>query len=195
MQELARRDPQTAMVNFMVNTAFCTSIQLYNCFKRLQINHESFEHPSVYTVEQSKKKTGFLPGAHNKNLFLRDKKRNLWLVSALDNQIIELKLLRPFLGASGSLSFGDAATLKKNLGVEPGSVTPFAIINDKRRAVKVVLDKNLLDFCTINAHPLRNNMTVAISSKDLLRFLKAYDHSPVVVDFAQLTCADSRPNC
>ena len=195
MQGLARRDPQTAMVNFMVDSTFCTSVQLYSCFKRLQINYKSFEHPAVYTVEQSKKKTGFLPGAHIKNLFLRDKKRNRWLVSALDNQIIELKLLRRFLGATGSLSFGDAAMLKENLGVEPGSVTPFAVINDKRRAVKVVLDKNLLDYCKINAHPLQNNMTVAIASKDLLRFLKAYNHSPIVVDFAQLTCADSRPNC
>ncbi len=195
MQDLARRDPQTAMVNFMVNTTFCTSIHLYNCFKRLQIDYKSFKHPAVYTVEQSKKKTGFLPGAHTKNLFLRDKKRNLWLVSALDNQIIELKSLRRFLGATGNLSFGDAAMLQENLGVEPGSVTPFAIINDKRRAVKVVLDKNLLDYCKINAHPLRNNMTVAIAPKDLLRFLKAYNHPPIVVNFAQLTCADSRPNC
>ena len=195
MQDLARRDPQTAMVNFMVKTTFCTSIQLYNCFKKLQINYKSFEQPAVYTVEQSKKKTDILLGAHTKNLFLRDKKRNLWLVSAVDNQIIELKLLRRFLGATGSLSFGDAAMLKENLGVEPGSVTPFAIINDKRKAVKIVLDKNLLDYCKINAHPLRNNMTVAIASKDLLRFLKAYNHSPTVVDFAQLTCADSRPNC
>ena len=195
MQDLARRDPQTAMVNFMVKTTFCTSIQLYNCFKQLQIKYKSFEHPAVYTVEKSKKKTGFLPGAHKKNLFLRDKKRNLWLVSALDNQLIELKLLRRCLGATGSLSFGDAAMLKENLGVEPGSVIPTAIINVKRRAVKVVLDKNLLDYCKINAHPLRNNMTVAIASKDLLRFLKAYNHSPTVVDFAQLTCADSRPNC
>ena len=103
MQDLARRDPQTAMVDFMVNTTFCSSIQLYNCFKRLQINYKSFKHPAVYTVEQLKKKTGFLPGAHTKKPLPEVKKRNLWLVSALDNQIIELTSPGRFLGATGSL--------------------------------------------------------------------------------------------
>ena len=195
MQDLARRNQQTAMVKLMVNTNFCTPAELFRCFEKLQINFRSFTHPAVYTVEQSKKETGLLPGAHTKNLFLKDKKKNLWLVSALENQIIELKPLRRFLGASRSLSFGDTTMLKETLGVEPGSVTPFAIMNDKRKNVKVVLDQNFLHYCEINAHPLRNNMTVSIAVKDLLRFLEAYHHPPKIVDFAQLTCMDSRPNC
>ena len=195
MQDLARRNQLNAMVKFMVNTSFCTPAELFRCFEKLQINYKSFTHPAVYTVKQSKKETGLLPGAHIKNLFLRDKKKNLWLVSALENQVIELKSLRRSLGAAGSLSFGDITMLRETLGVEPGSVTPFAIMNDKSKTVKVVLDQNLLDYHNINAHPLRNNMTVAIAVKDLLRFLEAYHHPPKIVDFAQLTCMDSRPNC
>ena len=195
MQDLAHRNQKTAVVECMVDADFCTPTKLFRCFEKLRINYESYKHPAVYTVEQSKKKTGSLPGAHTKNLFLKDKKKNLWLVTTLENQIIELKSLRRFLGASGGLSFGNATMLKTILGVEAGSVTPFAIINDKRKAVEVVLDQNLLEHCTVNAHPLQNNMTVAVAVKDLLRFLEAYHHPPKIVDFAQLTCMDSRPNC
>lgn len=148
----------------------------------LEIDATTHHHPPVFTVEQARALKGDLPGAHTKNLFLRDKRGSMWLVTALHDRSVDLKVLGPRLGARGRLSFGSEARLMRTLGVRPGSVTPLAVVNDGAGAVTVVLDTGLRDFAIWNAHPLDNAMTTAMAGDDLLRFLEAHDHPPVWID-------------
>ena len=147
----------------------------------LGIPHETVEHPAVFTVEESKRLRGELPGAHVKNLFVKDKKSRLFLVSALEDTVIDLKKLHELIGGTGRVSFGSAELLVETLGVTPGSVTPFAAINDTTGRVTVVLDSRLLEHERINVHPLVNTMTTGVSRDDLLRFLRATGHEPLAV--------------
>ena len=156
--------------------------QLFECLAELGIAHRTVEHAPVFTVEEAKAHRGELPGHHIKNLFLRNKKEEMWLVVALEDRAIDLKRLGERLGA-GRLSFGSPERLRKYLGVEPGSVTPFAVVNDTGHAVRLVLDKALQDGGPINAHPLTNTMTTAMTAADLLRFFAATGHSPHWLDF------------
>ncbi|MGY8960137.1 MAG: prolyl-tRNA synthetase associated domain-containing protein, partial [Alphaproteobacteria bacterium] len=149
----------------------------------LGLSHESHDHSPAFTVDESQALRGVLPGAHVKNLFLRDKKKRSWLVTAVEDRVIDLKALRRRLGATGSLSFGAAEPLMALLGVTPGSVTPFGIINDREGVVSMVLDKALLTGDLVNVHPLRNDQTTALHPDDLLRFLEAENHTPLVLDF------------
>lgn len=151
-------------------------------FAELGIAVETHRHPPLHTVAQSQALRGTLPGGHIKNLFLRDKKRNKWLVTVPEDAEVDLKALRHIIGASGNLSFGNADMLVECLGVEPGSVTPFAVINDTGGAVAMVLARSLLDQDPINAHPLHNEATAAIATADLLRFLEACGHPPMIID-------------
>jgi Ala-tRNA(Pro) deacylase len=148
----------------------------------LGISVEIHRHPPLHTVAQSQALRGTLPGGHIKNLFLRDKKRNKWLVTVPEDAEVDLKALRHVLGASGNLSFGSADMLAECLGVEPGSVTPFAVMNDTGGAVAMVLARKVLEHDPINAHPLHNAATAAIAQADLLRFLEACSHPPVIID-------------
>ncbi|MDH3703712.1 MAG: prolyl-tRNA synthetase associated domain-containing protein [Alphaproteobacteria bacterium] len=156
---------------------------LFRRLDALGIAYGTHQHPPVFTVEESKALRGILPGAHVKNLFLRDKKRRVWLVTALEERRIDLKALKRHLGASGNLSFGNAELLMEVLGVTPGSVTPFGVINDTAGRASVVLDKELLGDTPVNAHPLRNDMTITVAPADLLAFLEAEDHPPEILDF------------
>ena len=155
-----------------------TPDELFAFLDRLAIQHSTVRHPPLFTVEQSQALRGQIPGAHTKNLFLKDKKGALFLVTALEDAAIELKSLHNRLGASGRFSFGPASLMLETLGVEPGSVTPFGVLNDTERRVTVVLDAGLMAQDTINAHPLTNTMTTTLSSQDLLRFLRATGHDP-----------------
>lgn len=148
----------------------------------LGISVEVHRHPPLHTVAQSQALRGTLPGGHIKNLFLRDKKRNKWLVTVPEDAEVDLKALRHLLGASGNLSFGNADMLAECLGVEPGSVTPFAVMNDTSGAVVMVLARSVLDNDPINAHPLHNEATAAIGKTDLLRFLETCGHPPLIID-------------
>jgi Ala-tRNA(Pro) deacylase len=148
----------------------------------LGIHVDIHRHPPLHTVAESQTLRGTLPGGHIKNLFLRDKKRNKWLVTAPEDAEVDLKALRHILGASGNLSFGNAEMLGEFLGVTPGSVTPFAVMNDSDGAVTMVLGRGVLDHDPINAHPLHNEATAAIGQADLLRFLEACGHPPLIVD-------------
>ena len=136
----------------------------------------------MFTVEEAKALRGNLAGHHIKNLFLRNKKEEMWLVVALEDRAIDLKRLGEVLGA-GRLSFGSADRLKRILGVEPGSVTPLALINDQAQAVRLVLDRGVADGGPVNAHPLVNTMTTALAPADLLRFFEATGHTPRWLDF------------
>ncbi|MBM3646614.1 MAG: prolyl-tRNA synthetase associated domain-containing protein [Alphaproteobacteria bacterium] len=156
--------------------------QLFSRLDGLGIAHRTVEHPPVFTVEQAKALRGELPGHHIKNLFLRNKKEEMWLVVALEDRAIDLKRLGEVLGA-GRLSFGSAERLKRHLGVEPGSVTPLALINDATHAVWLALDRGLAEGGPINAHPLVNSMTTALAAADLMRFFAATGHAPHWLDF------------
>jgi Ala-tRNA(Pro) deacylase len=144
----------------------------------LGITHATHRHAPVFTVEEAQRLKGDLPGAHTKNLFLRDKKGTMWLVVALYDRDVDLKVLGPQVDARGRLSFGSADRLMRYLGVIPGSVTPFAVINDHGGAVSVALDGGLRDQDVWNAHPLDNAMTTAVSREDMLRFLEIMEHTP-----------------
>src|SRR5882724_12432081 len=154
---------------------------LFAFLDQLGIAHRTVSHPALFTVEQSQSLRGTIPGGHTKNLFLKDKKGALFLVTALEDAAIELKSLHRLLGASGRFSFGSAELMRATLGIEPGAVTPFAAMNDTGRVVSVVLDATLMQHETINAHPLVNTMTTSIAREDLLRFLAATGHPPRVV--------------
>jgi Ala-tRNA(Pro) deacylase len=158
---------------------------LFAFLDRLGIAHRTVTHPPLFTVEQSRALRGTIPGAHTKNLFLKDKKGALYLVTALEEATIELKSLHRKLGASGRLSFGSAEQLRDALGVEPGAVTPFGAINDTGRRVSIVLDQALMAHPTINAHPLVNTMTTSIAREDLVKFLEAAGHAPRIVPVAE----------
>ena len=149
----------------------------------LGIATRTVEHTPVFTVEEARRHRGDLPGTHTKSLFLRDKKDAMWMVVCLEERFVDLKALARRLGAK-HLSFGSPERLLRHLGVIPGAVSPFAIINDRDRLVKVVLDRDVLAKDPVNLHPLDNAKTTAISARDLLRFLDAEDHAPEVMEFS-----------
>src|SRR5215475_1309106 len=132
-----------------------TPQQLFDRLAQLGIAQRTVEHPPVFTVEEAKALRGDLAGHHVKNLFLRNKKEEMWLVVALEDRAIDLKRLGEVL-AAGRLSFGSPERLKRHLGVEPGSVTPLALINDNVHAVRLALDRALGDGVPVNVHPLVN---------------------------------------
>ena len=156
--------------------------QLFARLDQLGIAHRTVEHPPVFTVEEAKALRGNLPGHHIKNLFLRNKKEEMWLVVALEDRVIDLRKLGDLLGA-GRLSFGSPERLRTYLGVEPGSVTPLALVNDEARVVRLALDRGLNEGGPVNAHPLVNTMTTAIAPDDLLRLFEATGHTPLWLDF------------
>jgi Ala-tRNA(Pro) deacylase len=158
-----------------------TPEDLFAFLDRLGVRHSTVEHPPLFTVEQSQALQGRVPGAHTKNLFLKDKKGALYLVTALEDAAIELKSLHNRVGAKGRFSFGSADQMRETLGVEPGSVTPLGALNDTEHKITVVLDAALMENELINAHPLTNTMTTALSRDDLVRFLRATGHEPLVV--------------
>mgnify|MGYP003311605603 FL=1 len=159
-----------------------TEQELFKKLEELGIETRTYRHQPVYTVEENKALRGDLPGGHCKNLFLRDKKRNMWLVVAEEARTIDLKSLRRRLDTNGNLSFGNAELLAEVLGVGPGAVTPFALINDPDHRVRVVLDRKMLGHEVLNYHPLENAATTAIRSEDLVRFVEAFGHRVDVMD-------------
>lgn len=170
-------------IGAMLETPPKSSDDLFSRLRDLGIVHRTYQHPPLFTVEQSKAQRGILDGSHIKNLFLRDKKRQMWLVTVEEERVVDLKKLRHTLGAQGNLSFGSPELLMEVLGVLPGAVTPFAIINDHEMRVTLVLDEVILRQDMVNAHPLRNDMTTAVAAQDLLKFAAAEAHTPIILDF------------
>jgi Ala-tRNA(Pro) deacylase len=154
---------------------------LFALFDRLGIATETVEHEPLFTVEQSRWLYEELDGGHAKNLFLVDRKGRRFLVIAEKDTEIDLKRLHRLIGASGRLSFGKPERLMALLGVEPGSVTPFGLMNDAGREVSVILDERLMAHAHVNFHPLTNARTTRLASADLLRFLAATGHTPRVM--------------
>jgi Ala-tRNA(Pro) deacylase len=141
------------------------------------------DHPPVFRVEEGLEIKAALPGAHTKNLFLKDKRQRLWLLSARQDTVIDLKTAHRLIGAD-RLSFGNEALMHATLGVRPGSVTAFGLINDADRRVTFVLDHRLAEADIVNFHPLTNSATTAMAQADFRRFLDLADHPPRIVDFS-----------
>ncbi len=156
----------------------CSPHELFAYLDSLGITHQTVRHAPVFTVEEARALRGQVPGGHTKNLFLRDKKGALFLVVAPEYAAIELKSLHRLLGASGRFSFGSADLMRETLGVEPGSVTPFAMINDNDAKVAVILDAAMMAHDLLNFHPLVNTATTTVSREGLLKFLEATGHRP-----------------
>ncbi len=156
-----------------------TSDQLLQHLEDLGIKTTTTQHEAVFTVEQARALRGEIPGGHCKNLFLKDKKGALWLVVCLEDAVIDLKALPSVIGAA-RISFGKAELLREVLGVEPGSVTPFALINDTDHQVNVVLDEKMMRAAVVNYHPLVNTATVTLTPKDLLTFISSCGHEPQI---------------
>ena len=165
-------------------TAPATPEVLLRRLADLGITTTTICHPPAHTVDDLLPHVGGLPGVHLKNLFLCDAKKKMWLVVAPVNRRIDLKRLPDIIG-SARQSFGSADRLRRTLGVEPGSVTPFAVINDPGAEVQVVLDAWMMTQPTLNAHPLINTQTTSIASGDLLRFISACGHRPQIVDLVR----------
>ena len=163
-----------------------TPEDLFAYLDRLGIAHPTVTHAPAFTVEDARALRGQVAGGHTKNLFLKDKKEALFLVVALEDAVIELKSLHRRLGASGRFSFGSVELLRATLGVEPGTVTPFAVLNDAQARVNVVLDAVMMRHEMLNYHPLRNTMTTTIARDDLVRFLAATGHPPRIMAVAEV---------
>ena len=152
----------------------------------LGIASHTVDHKPVFTVEESRELRGQLPGGHVKNLFLRNKKEDMWLVTVEESKRVDLKSLGEKLtgatGGAAKLSFGSPDRLMTYLGVLPGSVTPLALVNDKAHKVQPVLDRALLSMNPLHCHPLTNDMTLSLAPADLLKFIEACGHKPIFLD-------------
>jgi Ala-tRNA(Pro) deacylase len=161
-----------------------TPDELFAFLDSLGISVTTKSHPPLFTVADSQSLRGEIVGGHTKNLFLKDKKDNFFLVTVDEEAEVDLKQIHHLIGASSRVSFGKPEALMELLGVVPGSVTVFGLINDTARRVKLVLDSGLMENDIINAHPLSNDATTSISSSDLLRFVKETGHDPLVLKVA-----------
>lgn len=154
---------------------------LMDVLKSLNIEFSVHHHKAVFTVAEAMAVERDITGAHCRNLFLRDKKKNNFLVVLRNETEIDIKKLQPLIGAD-KISFGSADRLWEYLGVRPGSVCPYAIINDKNNDVKIILEKGMMEQARVNYHPLINTMTIGCAPYDLLRFIESTGHTPHIVD-------------
>src|ERR1700733_9813620 len=151
----------------------------------LGVETETVEHPPLFTVEDSRTLRGDIRGGHTKNLFVKDKKGRLFLLVLGEETLVDLKRVHEMIGAQGRVSFGSAELLEEVWGVRPGAVTPFGAINDKAGRVRVVLDEAMMRHQRLNFHPLVNTRTTGLGSTDLIKFLRATGHEPLVVALGQ----------
>lgn len=157
-----------------------TPEMLFECFDQLGIRSKTTSHPPVFTAEEGAKHWEGIEGMHCKNLFCKDAKGVLWLIVAPAEKRVDLKSVPRKIG-SKRLSFASADLLFEKLGITPGSVTPFCLINDKKHDVRPVLDKEMMEQPLINFHPLTNTATTTITPADLMTFIRFCGHEPVIV--------------
>jgi Ala-tRNA(Pro) deacylase len=158
-----------------------TETELFAFLAELGIEVTTTRHPPLFTVADSQALRGEIAGGHTKNLFLKDKKDRFFLVTVGEEAVVDLKQIHHLIGASSRVSFGKPEMLMELLGVVPGAVTVFGLVNDTGRQVSVVLDAALMDNEIINAHPLTNEATTSIAAADLLGFIRATGHEPAVL--------------
>ncbi|MFD1200275.1 prolyl-tRNA synthetase associated domain-containing protein [Brucella gallinifaecis] len=161
-----------------------TSVDLHNYLKKLDIEVKTVAHPALFTVADSQNLRGEIPGAHTKNLFLKDKKDNFFLVTVDEEAVVDLKSIHHIIGASSRVSFGKPEKLMEYLGVVPGGVTVFGAVNDTGHNVQIILDASLMKNDIINGHPLTNEATTSIKRDDLMRFLAATGHEARILAVA-----------
>ena len=147
----------------------------------LGIEHTLYHHAPVFTVAESEHLTSTIPGLHCRNLFVRDKQERMFLVVVGNHTRVDLKNL-PDVLSCGRLSFGSADRLWRTLGVRPGSVCPFAIINDVAQAVTIILDATMMQAPLVAYHPLENDKTITLTPEDLRKFIASCGHTPHIVD-------------
>ena len=157
--------------------------KLFDFFDALGIKHQTFHHKPVFTCEEAMDVE--IPAPNTKNLFLKDDKKRFWIISALQTTKIDLKAVAKVLDAKG-LRFAQLDLLREHLGVEPGSVTIFALINDTQKKVFPILDKKIFEYEVTCFHPLKNDATTVIVSQDLIKFIKALGREYKIVDFGVL---------
>jgi Ala-tRNA(Pro) deacylase len=155
--------------------------RLFADLAALGIAYQLVEHEAVFTVEESARLDREIPGAHTKNLFLKDAGGRFWLITVPAEIRVDLKKL-PQAIESKRLSFGSADDMTRLLGISPGSVTPLAAINDHRRLVTIVIEASLSEAKQVNVHPLRNDATIGLKPDDLSRLLGHWDHAPVLAE-------------
>lgn len=158
-----------------------TAADLFAFLDSLGIAHTTKTHAPVFTVSESVSLRDEIPGGHTKNLFVKDRKDRFFLLTVEENATVDLKTVHTLIGASGKVSFGRPEKLMEYLGVIPGSVTVLGAINDTGHNVTFVLDADLMAEELINGHPLSNDATTTLASADLLRFLEATGHTPLVL--------------
>ena len=151
----------------------------------LGIETTSVDHPPLHTVEDSRALRGDIAGGHTKNLFVKDKKGRVFLLVLEEDAVVDLKRVHERIGAQGRVSFGSADLLEEVWGVKPGAVTPFGAINDQAGDVRVVLDEAMMRHERLNFHPLVNTRTTGLRSADLVKFLRATGHEPLIVALGQ----------
>jgi len=155
--------------------------ELISFLQGLGIETHTFEHPPLFTVQDSQALRGEIAGGHTKNLFLKDKKDNYFLLTVGEEAVVDLKQIHHLIGAAGRVSFGRPEMLMELLGVAPGAVTIFGLINDTQHRVRPFLDAALMQHETINAHPLTNEATTSIARADLQRFIAATGHEAEIL--------------
>ena len=162
-----------------------TRADLFGFLDHIGVAHRTVEHRAIFTVEEGKDLKASLPGGHSKNLFLKDKAGKLYLAVALGETQVDLVALGKRFGAKGRLSFGKPELMTETLGVIPGAVTPFALINDSAKALTAVaLDTSILAHDPMWFHPLENTASTAVSPDGLRAFLKARGFSPIELDLS-----------
>ncbi|PYE88984.1 prolyl-tRNA synthetase associated domain-containing protein [Phyllobacterium leguminum] len=164
--------------------------ELFAFLDELGIQTRTVTHPPLFTVADSQSLRGEIPGGHTKNLFLKDKKDNFFLLTVEEDATVDLKSVHTLIGAASRVSFGKPEKLMEYLGLLPGSVSALGAINDTGHKVKIVLDEHLMRHEIINAHPLTNEATTTIGCDDLVRFLRATGHEPEILPVA--TVAEPR---
>jgi Ala-tRNA(Pro) deacylase len=156
---------------------------LLDFMTNLQVSYQLYNHAPVFTVEESHKIDAGIPGTHTRNLFLRDKKETMFLVTLRHDTLLDLKKLSDLIGA-GRFSFGSPDRLWTYLGVKPGSVTPLSILNDTGKKVQLILEKGMMDTDLVNFHPLDNSMTVGMAPSELMTILEKEGIKPQIMDLS-----------
>jgi Ala-tRNA(Pro) deacylase len=146
------------------------SVRLIDLLKKTKYNIEVHKHDALFTVQESKELRGKIKGAHSKNLFLKNKKNKFFLLSCEESVKIDLKKISKSLDL-GNISFAREEHLDQYLQIKPGSVSPFALLNDRDGKVSFYLDKTLYESEHINFHPLINTLTITIETNKFIEFM------------------------
>ncbi len=175
----------TPPANPQISSMPKTRADLFAFLESLGIETTTIEHPPLFTVADSQALRGEIAGGHTKNLFLKDKKDSYFLLTVEEDAVVDLKQIHHQIGAASRVSFGKPEALMELLGVIPGAVSLFGLINDSEQRVRFFIDEALMAHDVVNAHPLTNDATTSIGSTDLLRFVRATGHEPTILKLSE----------